>query len=252
MDKYTLKTIFAKSFSGLIWRMDADTAQGVLAIESRDTASGVPSFSAIDYRDGRILMLEKAYGGRNWTLAAVGDGCIVLRAFGEREPQGSGIACFSAQTGKLLWEKFNYTFLAVTAEAISARPHHIASGYITHLSFHDGEPVELITKDKDTPPPSEIVMPIPADTMPVTITANYPVEGPAYYHDFGDKEAWAFHVPDAGEYTVELLIMDGGTILDKRTLITGLKKMTPEVFFLIKRQLFFIDGNKQKIVSYLV
>lgn len=251
MDKYTLKTIFEKSFSGLIWRMEADTDDGVIALETRNPSTGIPLFSAIRYGDGRTLMSEQAYGDRHWTLAAVDRGHLLLRAFGKQEPDGPGIACLSVEDGELLWEKFNYTFIGFEKSAVVARPHRIRNGFNTYLSLHDGEPTAQHTLAESKPAGSKIVIPKLVEGNAIK-DLGYEVVGPVHHHDFGDLAIHAFHEKKADKIEVTMLLMERGMIRQARTLMSGLTKMTPEIFFIIDRQLFFIDGNKQKIVSYLV
>ena len=251
MDKYTLKTIFERSFSGVIWRIEADTTGKMLAIESRALGDGIPAFSAIRYADGQMLAEERPYGGRQWTLAGIADGCILVRAFGEREPNAPGIACLSATTGEVRWERFNHTFIAMDGGAVRARPRHIASGYDTYLSVRDGTPQgkPLLSAN----PATQAAIELPAQSSVTDgISASYAVEGAVHRLAFGDKEARAFHVADGDGFAVKLIISQQLLVLEERTIMRGMAKMSPEIFFAIGRQLFFIDGNKEKIVSYLV
>src|SRR5690606_1753669 len=93
MDKYTLKTAFKKSFLGVVWRIEVDTTAQLLAIETRDPESGRPAFSVVDYLSGTSFIHEKPYGDRNWALAGVANRKLVVKAFGQNSPNGTGIAC---------------------------------------------------------------------------------------------------------------------------------------------------------------
>ncbi len=252
MDKYTLKTIFQKSFSGLIWRIEADTSHGTLAIESRDPGSGIPYFSVIGYADGQIYAFEQQYGDRSWTLAGINNGYVLLRVFGQQEPNGSGIACLCARTGVLLWEKFNYVFISLDEHAIRARPQHISGGYQTHLSYKDGNPLTDLPASEVRPLTPEIAIPEHVTAETAGIVLNHTIVGPIHHHRFGERDAWAFHTPQGDVFNVELRVTQQGKILESKIIISGLTKLLPEIFFAINRQLFFIDSNKQKIVSYLV
>ncbi len=252
MDKYTLKTIFERSFSGVIWRIEADTAAKMLAVESRSPDGGLPAFSVIRYTDGHSMLQEGAYGDRHWTLAGMAGDCLLLRALGEREPNAPGIACLSASTGEVRWESFNHTFVAVAAGRVQARPRHIASGRDAYLSVQTGQPIDGPPSAIADGPDPDIRLPEPATSVPDSLSARYAITGPVHHLPFGDKEAWAFHVMQDDGLDVKLIISQHLAVLEARTIMAGLAKMTPEVFFAIGRQLFFIASNKQEIVSYLV
>jgi len=252
MDKYTLKTIFERSFSGVIWRIEADTAAKTLAIESRSPDDGLPTFSVVRYTDGHSLVHERAYGDRQWTLAGIAEDCILLRAIGQSQPSAPGIACLSSTSGETRWENFSHTFVAMHGGCIQARPRHIASGYYAYLAIRTGQPVDSSPSATKKPDQPEILLPSPTIDLPEAIVESYPIVGTALHFPFGDKDGWAFHIAQDDGYAVNLIITQERAILQARTLMTGLEKMIPEIFFVIGRQLFFIAGNKQEIVSYLV
>ncbi len=252
MDKYTLKTIFAKSFSGVIWRIEADTAAKTLAIESRSPEGGLPAFSVIRYTDGYSWVHERAYGDRQWTMAGIAEGCLLLRAMGQREPNAPGIACLSCTSGETRWENFSHTFMAMQAGSIYARPRNIASGYDAYLDILTGQAMDSPHTVTKPPSQSEILLPTPTTNLPDAIATSHCVVGTVFHFPFGDKDGWAFHVRQDDGFAVKLFITQQLDLLETRTLMTGLEKMVPEIFFVIDRQLFFIGGNKQEIVSYLV
>lgn len=232
--------------------MEADTASKMLAIESRAPEGGLPAFSVIRYTDGHTFVQERAYGDRHWTLAGMAADCLLLRAIGEREPNAPGIACLSATSGEVCWESFNHTFVAMRAGHIQARPRHIASGHDAYLSVETGQPVNMPTSTLDHGSHSDILLPQPSTSLPDSIATNYEITGAVHHLSLGDKDVWAFHVAQDDGFDVEIVVSQHIAILDARTIMTGLAKMTPEMFFAIGKQLFFIAGNKQEIVSYLV
>lgn len=250
MDKYTLKTAFQKRFLGLVWRIEVDTDQGVLAVETRDK-DGIPSFSAFRYTNGAPLIHELPYGGRNWTLAGITDSKLILRAFGDDSPNSAGIACIDALTGKVLWEQFQYTLLAVGMRQLRARHRSFASGYEQYVDLADGNLTQF-NNSGDKPTASDIVIPQQYTSDIPAVLADYPVHGDLFHCQIGPKSIWTFHEMDHENYCVRLVISTGLTVLADEIVLSGLSKMVPELFFMIGQQLFLIGDNKREIVSYLV
>jgi len=251
MDKYTLKTAFRKSFLGVVWRIEADTTTGILALETRDPDTGSPSFSAIEYKTGISCVNEKPYGDRNWSLAGILGGKLILRAWGQNTPEGAGIACMDAKSGAILWEQFNYTLVSVHNQLIVVRHRNFASGYEQYLNPIDGHLTEknnTLTK----PQGPDIVLPQRyVGNMPPFLE-HYAIKGDLLYCHVEDRTIWAFHEATDLTYRIRLIVSSGLEMLTDTIMISDLPKAAPELFFVIGRQLFFIGDNKREIVAYLV
>ncbi len=251
MDKYTLKTAFRKSFFGVVWRIEADPAAGILAIETREPDTGIPSFSAIEYHTGVSSVDEKRYGDRNWSLAGVVDGKLILRAWGQNTPEGAGVVCMDASTGNVLWEQFNYTLISLENRQLIVRHRNFASGYEQYLNPRDGSLAEK-NNLPNKPTGSEIVLPQRhVGDMPLFLE-NFDVKGELLFCRVGDRTVWAFHEAEDRTYRIRLVVSRGLKILTDRVMVSDLPKMAPELFFMINDYLFFIGDNKREIVAYLV
>ncbi len=251
MDKYTLKTAFKKSFLGLIWRIEADTANGLIAVETRDEHTGTPTFSTLQYATGDSLIDEISYGDRHWTLAGMVEGKLILRKFGHHRPDSAGIVCIDALNGRVLWEQFNYVLLAVYDGEIIARHRNFADGYEQRLSIHHGI-LSQKTDSPNKPMTKKIVLPQHHTGNVPEFLENYEIQGDLLKASTGQRDIWAFHERDGQFYRVRLLVSDGLNVLVDEVVIPHLTKMTPELFFMIDNQIFLIGYNKRKIVSYLV
>ena len=251
MDKYTLKTAFKKSFLGIVWRIEADTSENLLAVETRDKDSGTPSFSAFDCRTGATLTHEKPYGDRNWALGGTTGRKLIIRAYGANSPDGAGIACIDADSGNLLWEQFNYTLLHVGHQQLTVRHRNFAGGYEQYLDAVTGN-LTLVNTSADKPTGPDIVLPQRYDGEAPEFLANYTIHGDIFQCQIGAKRAWAFHEASGTAYRVRLVITSGLTISADRIILRELAGMTLELFFVIGRYLFTVGNNKREIVSYLV
>lgn len=250
MAKDTVKTGLQKSFSGLIWRIEVDTAKSLLAIESRDIDTGTPKFAVVDYESGITLFEERAYGDRLWTIGGVFGGYVILRNYGEHSPENAGIICINVSDGNVVWEHFGWTFLELRQHTLVVRPRSVLAGYETYVNIANGAE---ITKPIDNPPIyNDVAIPsVHIDSFP-SILKNYDVEGDIFTAHWLEKKIWAFHHRQNGTLDVKMLISNAFMILDEYTVMAGLNKKLPELFFMINNQIFFIRGNKREIVSYLV
>ncbi len=251
MDKYTLKTAFKKSFSGMVWRIQADTDTHLLAVETRDQETGHPAFSAFDSHTGTSLIHEQPYGDRHWALAGMAHRKLVVKAFGQNSPDGAGVACIDIDRGALIWEQFNYVLVQVGNHQLTVRHRNFAGGYEQHLDAATGN-LTPFNKTAAKPTAADIVIPQRYELGIPECLAGYPVHGDLFYAGIGAKQVWAFHEAVQEAYRVRLVITNGLTVLADPVILPELARMTPELFFMIGQQVFIISDNKREIVSYLV
>lgn len=251
MDKYTLKTVFKKSFSGLVWRIEADTANCLLAVETRDQETGCPSFSAFDYLSGTSFLHEMPHGDRNWALAGISNRQLIVKAFGQSSPDSAGIACIGIDSGNVLWEQFNYMLVRVDNHQLTVRHRNFADGYEQYLDSNTGN-LTPFNKSAAKPTAANVVIPQRYEHGVPEWLNGYPVYGDLFHCQIGPKQLWAFHEAIPGAYRVRLVITSGLTVVADPVVLTDLAKMTPELFFMIGQQVFIISDNKREIVSYLV
>lgn len=253
MDKYTLKTVFRTSFSGVVWRIEADTLRGLMAVETRETDSGKPLFSVFAYVSGQSHFHEISYGDRHWTLAGIANGRLILRAYGTQSPDSPGIACIDALDGTVVWEQFNYTLLTVMEDALLVRHRNFSTGYETRLQIADGSPMQRgIHTPPTTVPETGLLVPRIYNGETPDFLANYAIEGEIHHCETGAYQLWGFHEKTDQTYRIRLVVSHASEIAGNIIAITGLTKMIPELFFMIGRQIFLIGNNKREIVSYLL
>lgn len=235
----------------MVWRIEADTTTGLLAVETRDKDTGRPAFSTFDSRTGNSFIHEKPYGEKNWALAGTTGRNLIVRAYGQNSPEGAGVACIDADTGDLRWEQFNYVLLHVGNQLLTVRHRNFAGGYEQYLDPATGDLTQF-NRIPNKPTGPDIVIPHRYKDNVPELLAGYTIHGDLFFCRIGRKQAWAFHEQLHEKYHVRLIITSGLTVLSDQVLITGLDKMTPELFFMINEQLFIISHNKREIVSYLV
>ena len=235
----------------MVWRIEADTTAHLLAIETRDQETGHPFFSALDYRSGNLLIHEKPYGDRNWGLAGLADRKLLIKAFGQNSPNGTGIACIDIDHGGLLWEQFNFVLVRAGHRQLTVRHRNFAAGYEQYLDASTGN-LTPFNKMAAKPTEANTVLPQRYEQGIPECLVGYPVHGDLFHCQIGQKQLWGFHEVIQEAYRVRLVVTSGLSVLADQVVLTELAKMTPELFFVIGQQVFIISDNKREIVSYLV
>lgn len=251
MDKYTLKNIFKKSFVGVVWRMEADTANGLFAVETRQVDGGTAAYSVIRYETGEFLLHEIAYGDRNWTLVGFVEGRILLRALGTDTPMAPGITCLDAYSGRVIWEQFNYVWLGLDGGEVIARHRNFAGGYEQRLDVHSGQ-IEQKRNIPNKPTAPPIVLPELHYGQSPAFLAKYSIYSDLVCCRVADKVVWGFHEKMGQHYQIRLVISNDIRVLADPIVLSGLERMIPELFFMIGSHLFMIGNNKREIIAYLV
>src|SRR3546814_445478 len=201
--------------------------------------------------DLRSLIQEKPYGDRNWALAGLADRKLVVKAFGQNSPNGTGIACIDIDRGDLLWEQFNYMLVRVDSHQLTVRHRNFAGGFEQYLDIATGN-LTPFNKTAAKPIEANIVLPQRYEQGIPECLANYPVHGDLFFCRIGQKQLWGFHEAIPQAYRARLVVTSGLTVVADQVVITELAKMAPELFFMIGQQVFIISDNKREIVSYLV
>ena len=77
------------------------------------------------------------------------------------------------------------------------------------------------------------------------------LQGEVYFFNYNEKNLIFFHETFENIIQQRLIVYQGDTILLDNILIRDIQKLQPESFFILNKQLFYIQ-NKNEIVSYFV
>lgn len=243
---------FSYLYEGTIWKIDIHELSGMLAIEWRDQ-DGLPYFSVIHYRSGRLLSDHIHYGDRWWTLAAVNANQLFLQHYPQpNQGQTQGLVAIDIHSKQVTWEQFNLQFVELTQEGIAVKQRFSDTNAVSLLEPLAGSILENHTLlNKLSPLPRNIRSASPVHrTPPLPITST--LVGPYFFLETDGKELWAYHERKEDKLQLILTVIQEHNVQFKECIVDRLDHLLPEVFFMVGQQLFFVTNNKREIVSYFV
>jgi hypothetical protein len=250
-NKYTLIPVLLEKFGGIVWKVEADSENGLVAVETRNPDDRTAAISAFDYRSGKCLFREfRVEDSWSWHLDKIYRNTIFLHGYlSPQSPEHKGIIAITT-AGSIAWQRFNQTLLRVTSKGlILFNPALQPRSY--ELTDEAGNLAERNPANMES-----LVQPItlPQVSGPEAFAHLLPhdVAGPVWSCTLPDTLILAFHTGVPGSFRQELRIFRGGELAGSEILAAAIQKMNPEAFFLIERHLFCIRGGNREFVSYLV
>lgn len=251
--KFKFNPTLSEMFKGIIWRVETDDHSTIVAIESRDVSNRTTYFSAFDYVSGEAFFKEiTVQEGWFWSLDRVHSGMIYLHSYvNESSPEHKGIIALNS-SGEIAWQHFHKTLHEISDSGLIVYNPKIQPKIFELISAETGE--VLSTKiSGDTPLQRDIVIPeILEDSRQFSHLLPGNTYGPVFYLEINRKIILAFHTQKENFYTQQLAVYQDGTPLMQDILAADIQKLNPEAFFIQHNHLFYIRGNKQEFVSYLV
>ena len=249
MTKYTIKKVFEKAFPTNIWKIEIDTLQSLIAVETRDQESTVASFLAFDFA-GNCLMSPCKADGKEWTLDSVQNGHLVLKRIGEHTPIQEGIQIIRIRDNEVVFNSYEFVLLDVYHGFVHARHRSISSGESIVVNLITGTYAPASDQQFDYAP-NKLQYPIPYPKKPKFLQ-DEGLTGPLWLSKCGENYLWCYHQEHNGQFDLILSTSDLNQLLDKQVILQQMDKMIPQPYFQIGNQIFFMSYNKQEIVSYLV
>lgn len=249
-----LKPGLSEKFNSIIWKIEIDPDQELLAVETRDKSAHSATFSTFNYATGKCYLKEQSTENSWWWgLDRAHKGLIYLHGYkNESSPEHSGIIAWDAKTGETKWQRFNYALDTVSNQGLIIYNPSVQPQRQELISPETGETIKGPVTET-TPIQRNILFPgIYDKTLPLPefIPANA-VE-PFLHFKYYDKSCWAFHVKTEQGFTQKLIITQNDEIILTDNLATGIQKLNPEAFFMHKSYLFCIRNNNYEIASYLL
>lgn len=249
MTKDTINKVFQKAFQSNIWKIEMDTEQHQLAIETRDTDTTIPTFYAIDFK-GTALMHPLIMEEKEWTLDGIQNGFIVLKCVGEHTPIQEGVQVRRISDGQNTYFSREHILVDTFAHCIIVRHRNIASGQLWKIALDTGQS-EPFTESETPPTVHTVNYPIPYKDTPAFFE-NTPFERPLWLSKVENNYLWCYHQVTENGFDLILTKSDLNQILDQQVILSGMEKMIPQPYFQLGNQIFFMTYNKRKIIAFLV
>jgi len=249
MTKYTINKVFERNFQFPIWKMEVDTVNNLLAVESRNQTDTLPYFSIIDF-EGLTHIDHMAAEAKEWTLEGVQGDYLILKRFGDYSPIQAGIQIIHIPSRTVLCTHLEYIIKEVYTEYIVARHRLIPSGidYLIHIPTGNlmvqHIPLVYCVRDINYPVPYQGQVPKFMQTIDFT--------DQLWLQPHRDLFLWSYHTIQSSKYALNLSISTKTELLDSKIMLNDLDKLIPQPYFTVKDYIFILSGDKMKISTYLV
>ena len=253
MDKYTLKPSLSETFKSIIWKIETDDTESVVAIETRNSSDRISHYSAYNYATGECLFKEVTVEDSwHWSLDRVHQGMVFLHSYvNENHPEHKGIIALNKQ-GKISWQQFNITLYDITDKGLMIYNPKIQPKSFDLIAAADGSKISA-NPNKFIPVPRSIIIPdILSDSALVKNLLPENFVEPIFFKKFNDKVILVYHVRNENSFSQQLAVYQDENLILQDNLATDIQKLNPEAFFIERNHMFCIRSNKQQFVSYLV
>jgi hypothetical protein len=111
---------FSFTFSGNLWNIALDDANGWLVAEVRDATTRHVSFSAVNLPDYRLQWKDYSPDPSWWLgIAGLYQGILLLHKYaGSQRPETTGIVAIEVSTGQIRWQHAEWALLRTDGESL--------------------------------------------------------------------------------------------------------------------------------------
>lgn len=256
-----IKPFFQIEFGVPVWKLLADEATHLLAVEIRSQPEKYADFATIDLTGGEVLCNGLVSPPENdWlcSLEAVGHGVLFLSHFAdEQNPVRSGITAVNAATGENLWHLDSYTYSGfvdtktVLLSDVKSRQHRLArlsDGILLPDDQHATQTV--INKTTLLYPTAYTEEQSHFETIAQWIQAKTGHQ-PAKIVEYLETDTCfvtSYHICHPKSYDLHLLVADmTGNILLQVCPGTAMRGCASGTFFVLSKSLIFV---KDKVILH--
>jgi len=247
-----LKQVFSEKFKGLIWKIGIHQKNGFIAVESRQLESRNVAFSVLDLQTGEIFFKERTYlESMNLNLAYTGQDNLILTANEHTEsPESKGLISINILNGKILWERYNFTFNQASSTGLQVYDPKIYPrkyAWINHLNAEN-----IIEQENNIIENSNLSFPTLFESYALPDFVNHElIIGKISVLMYNGQYIASFHQKNENNLQQRVVVYQDDRIFLDDIIIDGIQKLQPESFFIVNNRLLYIR-NKNEIVSYFV
>lgn len=249
MTKYTINKVFEKAFHSNIWKIEVDSKQALIAIETRDLGSTIASFHIFNFQ-GEPIMTPCIAESKEWTLDSIQNAKLILKRVGEHTPIQEGIKIIDIYTNKEIFQSYEYILLDVFCEYIHARHRSILTGESYLIAIKSGE-IKISKNLNLEICLNKIQYPVTYPHTPSFLMEEQ-ITGPLWLCKLEEQYLWCYHQENQQEFNLVLALSNLNQLLAKQVVLIAMDKMIPQPYFKIENQVFLMSFNKREIISYLV
>jgi hypothetical protein len=253
-NKYTLKPSLQANFEGIIWKVETDPVNRIIAVETRNPESRTASYSAFNFETGAVLFKDvTVQDSWHWGLDKACHNFVYLHSYvNEKTPEHKAIIALDI-SGNIAWQIYNRTLDSA-----------ISDGLVVYNPTVQQKQYELLNPASGNTEKNNIgsFVPLERNIYFPELTSDPNIlgkieeigtlVGPVSYLLHNGKECLSFHAAKDSILSQYLLILIDGNLVHKEILEHNIQKLNPEPFYIEQDHLFCIRNNKAEVVAYLV
>lgn len=261
---------FSKLFSGVIWKIIADSDTGFIYVETRDGDKRKATFHAVDLQAKKMLWEDLSILDPWWSsLKAAHNGKLLVIKFNDPDmPEQRGFAVADGKTGKLLWGKDDAQVMQTGQDGIIVATGNEEDTAYLKADWTTGKTTGSISMkelfsgfNKKVQASSLVLYPFHFEEENsffikiqeyIEIITQHKAVRMIEYLEKGDKVLISYYIYIEEKLTNFILVADEkGTLLVHETLNAGLKGIGMDTFFVWKDQLIVVK-NTNELQSYVI
>ena len=242
-----LTTIINQPFVGLIWKLETDTENDLIYIETRNEKEHSAGFSSINLKTGKLNFLELV-PEEKWLIGLSGGRKSVLFLHGylsDQTPEHKSIIALDGTTGKQLWANYNLSLETFTSAGLLAADQRFQSKRLVLLDEKTGNTktgMDLNDLTDDTQP---IQIPYILRLLPQNLAAliNGTITGGISCFNYNPYLIISLHTQKNDGYLQHLFVVENEAVIYQDLLNEQIQKLQPEAFVVIKNYLVYLKNK---------
>jgi len=263
---------FSAVFSGVIWKIIADSEQGLIFVETRDGEKRKAYFHGIDLQSKKTRWTDQSILDPWWSSLKVAQkGNLLLVTFNEPDmPEQRGFAVVDGTSGKLKWGKPDAQVMHTEADGVIISKADDENAYLK-VDWNTGATLKEISlkelfsnfNKKKSGEESEVLYPFHFDEensffikiqQYIEILTKHKAIRMIEYLEKGDKVLISYYIYEGEKDKIANYILvadETGTVLVHEKLRGELSGIGMDTFFVMKDELVVVKNNNE-LTAYVI
>lgn len=263
---------FSAGFSGVIWKIIADSEHGLLFVETRDGDKRKAYFHCVDIQSKKILWTEQSFIDPWWSSLKVAQkGNILLVSFNEPDmPEQRGFAVVDGKSGKLKWGKPDAQVMHTESDGFVISKADDENSYLK-VDWNSGATLKEVSlkelfsnfNKKKSAEDAAVLYPFHFDEensffvkihQYIEILTKHKAIRMIEYLEKGDKVLISYYIYEGENEKIAnyMLVADeNGTVLVHEKLRGELSGIGMDTFFVLKDELIVVKNNNE-LTAYVI